>query len=122
MIEFPPSPSDNKWQAWAQRLSLYLVRARSFLKHKTENESASEDGVILWDRVNAYPVISKDGGFKQILLQDSLSYNNISGSVGTSQIEDLAVTTAKIADSAVTTSKIADGAVTNSKLADGVIT
>lgn len=41
---------------------------------------------------------------------------SLSGSVGSGDIEDLAITTAKIADSAVTSQKIADGAIGLSKL------
>lgn len=39
------------------------------------------------------------------------------GSVGTANLVDLAVTTAKLADGAVTTAKLADGAVTSAKMA-----
>jgi hypothetical protein len=74
LIEFPPSPSDNKWQAWAQRLLIYLVRARSILKHKTEEESASEDGVLLWDRENDYPTVSRNGVYTQVVLQGGHAY------------------------------------------------
>jgi hypothetical protein len=74
LIEFPPSPSDNKWQAWAQRLLIYLVRARSILKHKKEEESASEDGVLLWDRENDYPTVSRNGVYTQVVLQGGHAY------------------------------------------------
>lgn len=70
MIELPPSPTDNKWQTYVQRLSRYLVRTKDKLTQKTQDESASDDGVILWDRENKYPVVSKDGQFKQIILED----------------------------------------------------
>lgn len=43
------------------------------------------------------------------------------GSVGTANIQDLAVTTAKLADDAVTTAKIDDAAVTSAKLAEGLV-
>jgi hypothetical protein len=43
-------------------------------------------------------------------------------SVGTSDLEDNAVTTAKIVDNAVTTAKIVDNAVTTAKITDGSVT
>jgi hypothetical protein len=40
------------------------------LGFKTSADNPSEDGVILWDRENKYPVVSKDGAFVQIVLED----------------------------------------------------
>jgi hypothetical protein len=74
VIELPPSPTDNKWQTYVQRLSRYLVRTKDKLTQKTQDESASDDGVILWDRVNKYPVVSRNGEFKQIILEDGHAY------------------------------------------------
>jgi len=74
VIELPPSPTDNKWQTYVQRLSRYLVRTKDKLTQKTQDEVASDDGVILWDRENKYPVVSKDGVYKQIILQDGHAY------------------------------------------------
>ena len=74
MIELPPSPTDNKWQTYVQRLSRYLVRTKDKLTQKTQDEVASDDGVILWDRENKYPVVSKDGVYKQIILEDGHAY------------------------------------------------
>jgi hypothetical protein len=36
----------------------------------TGGESAAEDGVIMWDRTNEYPVVSKNGEWRQIVLSD----------------------------------------------------
>jgi len=74
VIELPPIPTDNKWQTYVQRLSRYLVRTKDKLTQKTQDESASDDGVILWDRVNKYPVVSRDGVYKQIILEDGHAY------------------------------------------------
>lgn len=74
MIELPPSPTDNKWQTYVQRLSRYLVRTKDKLTQKTQDEVASDDGVILWDRENKYPVVSRDGVYKQIILEDGHAY------------------------------------------------
>ena len=40
------------------------------LGFKTATDNPSENGVILWDNVNGYPVVSKNGEFRQIVLED----------------------------------------------------
>lgn len=74
MNEKPPQVSGNAWQTWANRLISYLLRVRTLLRHKTTDESAADDGIILWDRENKYPVVSKDGAFVQIILEDGHAY------------------------------------------------
>ena len=64
----PPVGPDFK--VWAEKFSAWLMRTRSFLTHRRDYDSAAEDGVILWDRENKYPVVSKDGEFVQIVLED----------------------------------------------------
>jgi len=64
----PPIGPDFK--VWAEKFSAWLLRTRSFLTHRREYDSAAEDGVILWDRENKYPVVSKDGAFVQVVLED----------------------------------------------------
>ena len=64
----PPVGPDFK--VWAEKFSAWLMRTRSFLTHRRDYDSAAEDGVILWDRENKYPVVSKDGAFVQIILED----------------------------------------------------
>lgn len=70
MSEYIPQPSSSGWQIWANSLNRYLAQIRSKLKQKTANESATEDGIILWDRQNKYPVVSRDGEYVQIILED----------------------------------------------------
>lgn len=70
MSEYIPQPSSSGWQIWANSLNRYLAQIRSKLKQKTVDESASEDGIILWDRQNKYPVVSRDGEYVQIILED----------------------------------------------------
>lgn len=70
MSEYIPQPGGNTWQTWANSLIRYLAQIRSKLRQKTANESASDDGVILWDRQNKYPVVSRDGEYVQIILED----------------------------------------------------
>ena len=65
-----PPVIGEKWQIWAEDLRRYLGRVQSQLTSKEPTSSATENGVILWDRVNGYPVVSKGGVFRQIVLAD----------------------------------------------------
>lgn len=64
----PPLGPD--WKQWGRQLTQYLQRNLSKLGFKTSDDNPSENGVILWDNVNKYPVVSKDGEFVQIILED----------------------------------------------------
>jgi hypothetical protein len=48
----------------------YLGRALDQLGFKETYSSASENGVMLWDNVNGYPVVSKNGEWVQVVLED----------------------------------------------------
>ena len=98
----PPLGPDLR--QWGRQLSAYLQRNLTKLGQKTDDDNPSEDGVILWDRTNKYPVVSKDGEFVQIVLEDG----QYSGAITTDQ-------TAAVINTAYAltyTSSIADG-VTN---------
>ena len=75
----PPFTENTK--AWAENLRRYLARALNQLDAKDANSAASEDGIILWDRTNKYPVVSKDGEWRQIVLEDG----HYDGTVSTNQ-------------------------------------
>jgi hypothetical protein len=68
-VKSPPVIGE-RWQVWAEDLRRYLAKALSQLASKEASSSAKEDGIILWDRVNGYPVVSKGGEFRQIVLAD----------------------------------------------------
>ena len=55
---------------WAENMRRYLGRALDQLGFKETYSSASEDGVLLWDPANGYPVVSKSGAWRQIVLED----------------------------------------------------
>ena len=56
--------------AWAENMRRYLGKALNQLDAKDAAASAAEDGVLLWDRINGYPVVSKNGEWRQIVLED----------------------------------------------------
>lgn len=68
----PPFSSDLA--TWAESLRRFLGKALNQLDAKDQYSSASEDGVILWDRENAYPVVSKSGEWRQIVLADGYAF------------------------------------------------
>lgn len=98
----PPIGPDLR--QWGRQLSAYLQGNLAKLGQKTDDDNPSEDGVLLWDRTNKYPVVSKDGEFVQIVLEDG----QYAGGITTDQTAAVINT----AYSLTYTSSIADG-VTN---------
>lgn len=105
-------PLTQSFEQWAENIRRYLGKALNQLDAKDQYSSASEDGVILWDRTNKYPVVSKDGEFVQIVLEDG----HYLGAITTDQTA-AAINTAY----ALTyTSSIADG-ITNGSPASRIV-
>ena len=77
----PPEPRDKDWQTWGRRLMSYLSQTRSPLVQQTGGESAADDGTLMLDRENQYPVVSKNGAWVQVVLEDG----KYSGAVTTDQ-------------------------------------
>ncbi len=63
-------PINDNLKAWGRELTTYLQRQLPRLYFKTSTDSPAENGVILWDETSKYPVVSKDGAFVQIVLED----------------------------------------------------
>ena len=64
----PPLSPDIR--QWAENLRRYLGRALNQLDARDASASASENGVLLWDNALGYPVVSKNGEWRQIVLED----------------------------------------------------
>jgi len=69
-VSLAPPPFGPEWKGWGERLVDHLNRIRSKLVFKQAGDSANEDGIILYDNTNKYPVVSIDGVYKQIVLAD----------------------------------------------------
>lgn len=69
-MSFAPPPFGLDWKNWGERLVDHLNRIRSKLVFKLSDDSANEDGIILYDNTNKYPTVSVGGVFKQIVLAD----------------------------------------------------
>jgi len=67
--------------AWAENLRRYLGRALNQLDAKDASVSAAEDGVLLWDRINGYPVVSKNGEWRQVVLANGVAHLEITSDV-----------------------------------------
>ena len=68
-MRIPPPPQGDQWKPWAERLVSYLTRIRNLLSTRLDSDNPSQDGILLWDRTG-YPVVSKNGEFRQIILAD----------------------------------------------------
>ena len=69
MSATPPAPLGPDWKPWGERLVSYMTRVRSQLVTYIAGDKATDDGVIAWDRTG-YPVVSKGGVFRQVILAD----------------------------------------------------
>ena len=77
----PPEPQGEDWQTWGRRLMTYLSQTRIPLVQQTGNEPATDDGLLMWDRENLYPVVSKNGEWRQVVLEDG----HYDGTISTDQ-------------------------------------
>jgi len=68
-MRMPPPPFGADWKPWGERLNTYLSRIRTLLSTRLPSDVAADDGILLWDRAG-YPIVSKGGEFRQIILAD----------------------------------------------------
>jgi len=59
---------------WGRQLSSYLSRQLPRLFTKTVDDNASENGILLWDQVDGYPTVSKNGEWRQVVLADGYAF------------------------------------------------
>lgn len=71
---YNPPPVTGDLQIWAQNIVTYLQRVASRLAFKSSEANATENGIILYDNVNGYPVVSKDGEWRQLVLADGYAF------------------------------------------------
>ena len=75
----PPVGPDLR--VWATSLTRALLRGLVRLNFLGQNDVPSENGIILWDDTNGYPVVSKNGEFRQIILEDGHYNGGIASNV-----------------------------------------
>ena len=74
-LGFTPPPVTENLQFWAQNIVTYLRRTASRLQFKSSTSSATEDGILLWDPVGGYPVVSKNDVWYPLMLSDVTAAN-----------------------------------------------
>jgi hypothetical protein len=55
----------------------YLGQTRIPLVQQTGDESAADDGQLMWDRINQWPVISRNGVWRQIVIANGVAHLEI---------------------------------------------
>jgi hypothetical protein len=73
-----PKPFGSNWVVWGNRLTQYLDTIRSSLVWRRGETKAPEDGILLWDNEHKEPVISIDGVYRPLVIQDGsgMAYSN----------------------------------------------
>jgi len=73
-----PRPYGGDWQVWGNRLVQYLGTVRDKLTYRRGELKAPEDGILLWDNDSKEPVISIDGIYRPLVIQDGsgMAYSN----------------------------------------------
>ena len=61
-----PPPLGGNWREWAERLNNFLARTKNKLNFLLSGDSASEDGIMLWDPEKGHMVLSVSGAFQPI--------------------------------------------------------
>ena len=69
-MRFGIPPIGQDVRLWGEDLRRFLARFWDNLSFKTTASTPTENGVLLWDNVNGYPVISKNNEWRQIVLAD----------------------------------------------------
>jgi hypothetical protein len=57
-------------RGWGEELRRFLARTWDNLSFKSSDASPATDGIILWDADGGYPVVSKNGEWRQVVLGD----------------------------------------------------
>jgi hypothetical protein len=73
-----PKPFGENFTVWGNRLAQYLDSVRDKLTYRRGELKAPEDGILLWDNETKEPVISIDGVYKPLVIQDGsgMGYSN----------------------------------------------
>lgn len=73
-------PITDNLKTWGRELTTYLQRQLPRLYFKTSTDNPAENGVLLWDEANKYPVVSRDGSFDEIVLKQSAPSSSVGSS------------------------------------------
>ena len=74
-------PVGPQWNIWARQVTTFLQRNLNRLQTLRASDNTSEDGIIMWDSVNGYPVVAKGGEWRQVVLADGEANLGASSSI-----------------------------------------
>lgn len=100
----PPAVGPDIFE-WARTFTTWTRRALTQLIFKPTDAAALENGTMLWDDVSGYPVVSKGGEWRQIILEGS----HYSGTIATDQTAAAVNTAYPLTYTAGTSSGITNG-------------
>ncbi len=69
-MRFGVPPIGQDFRLWGEDLRRFLARFWDNLTFKEGGATPTSNGVLLWDNVNGYPVVSKGNEWRQIVLAD----------------------------------------------------
>ena len=69
-MRFGVPPIGQDLRTWGEDLRRFLGRFWDNISFKVDGATPTSNGVLLWDDVNGYPVISKNNEWRQIVLAD----------------------------------------------------
>jgi hypothetical protein len=69
-LRFGVPPIGQDIRLWGEDLRRFLARFWDNLSFKVDGATPTSNGILLWDDVNGYPVISKNNEWRQIVLAD----------------------------------------------------
>ena len=69
-MRFGIPPIGQDFRLWGEDLRRFLARFWDNLSFKVDGATPTSNGILLWDDVNGYPVISKNNEWRQIVLGD----------------------------------------------------
>lgn len=74
-------PVGPQWNIWARQVTTFLQRNLNRLQTLRASDNTSEDGIIMWDSVNGYPVVARGGEWRQVVLADGEANLGASSSI-----------------------------------------
>jgi hypothetical protein len=69
-LRFGVPPIGQDFRIWGEDLRRFLARFWDNLTFKEDGATPTSNGVLLWDNVNGYPVVSKGNEWRQVVLAD----------------------------------------------------
>jgi hypothetical protein len=72
-VRFGVPPVGDNVSLWANDLRRWLARSWDNLTFRDAAAPASQDGIFLWDAGGGYPVVAKNGEWRQVVLADGFA-------------------------------------------------